>query len=70
MAMKKAHDLRDLPLEDLESLEREKAEELMNLRLRLRLRQVDNPLSIRTARRELATIKTVITEKKKQAATS
>jgi len=64
MAKKKAHDLRDLTVEDLESLEREKAEELMNLRLRLRLRQVDNPLSVRVARRELATIKTVITEKK------
>ena len=63
MAMKKAHDLRDMSVEDLESLEREKAEELMNLRLRLSLRQVDNPLSVRNARRELATIKTVITEK-------
>ena len=49
MAMKKAHELRDLPLEDLESLEREKAEDLMNLRLRLRLRQIDNPLSFLTA---------------------
>jgi large subunit ribosomal protein L29 len=65
MAKKKAHDLRDMSVEDLQSLEREKAEELMNLRLRLELRQVDNPLSIRTARRELATIKTVITEKKR-----
>ena len=64
MAKKKAHDLRDLPLEDLESLEREKSEDLMNLRLRLRLRQVDNPLSVRESRRELATIKTIITEKK------
>jgi len=64
MAMKKAHDLRDLTIEDLVSMEREKAEDLMNLRLRLKLRQVDNPLSIRVARRELATIKTVITEKK------
>lgn len=67
MAKKKAHDLRDLPVEDLESLEREKAEELMNLRLRLKLRQVDNPLSVRELRRGLATIKTVITEKKKAA---
>jgi large subunit ribosomal protein L29 len=67
MAKKKAHDLRDLPLEDLESLEREKAEDLMNLRLRLRLRQVDNPLSVRESRRELATIKTVINEKKQAA---
>ncbi|MBD3223035.1 50S ribosomal protein L29 [bacterium] len=65
MAKKKAHDLRDLTVEDLEGLEREKAEELMDLRLRLRLRQVDNALAIRTARRELATIKTVITEKKR-----
>ena len=67
MAMKKAHELRDLTVEDLEGLEREKAEELMNLRLRLKLRQIDNPLSIRTARRELAIIKTVITEKKQAA---
>jgi len=64
MAMKKAHDLRDLTMDDLVSMEREKAEDLMNLRLRLKLRQVDNPLSVRVARRELATIKTVITEKK------
>ena len=67
MAKKKAHDLRDMTLEDLVSLEREKAEELMNLRLRLRLRQVDNPLSVRNTRRELATIKTVITEKRNAA---
>lgn len=67
MARKKAHDLRDMSVEDLVSLERERAEELMNLRLRLRLRQVDNPLSVRNIRRELATIKTVITQKRKAA---
>jgi large subunit ribosomal protein L29 len=67
MAKKKAHDLRDLTVEDLQGLEREKAEELMNLRLRLSLRQVDNPLSVRNVRRELATIKTVINEKKRAA---
>lgn len=67
MAKKKAHDLRDQTLEDLESLAAETAEELMNLRLRLKLRQVDNPLSVRNARRQLATIKTVITEKRNAA---
>ena len=67
MAKKKAHDLRDLTLEDLQSLAGEKSEELMNLRMRLALRQVDNPLSVRNLRRELATIKTVITEKRKAA---
>lgn len=67
MARKKAHDLRDMPLEDLMTLERERAEDLMNLRLRLKLRQVDNPLSVRIARRELAAIKTVINMKRKAA---
>jgi hypothetical protein len=31
--MKKAHELRDMPLEELEGLEREKAEDLMNLKM-------------------------------------
>ena len=62
--MKKAHDLRDLPLEELESLEREKAEELMNLKIRLKMRQLDNPLQVRQARREVAVIKTVINQKR------
>jgi large subunit ribosomal protein L29 len=62
--MKKAHDLRDLPLEELETLEREKAEELMNLKIRLKMRQLDNPLQVREARREVAVIKTVINQKR------
>jgi large subunit ribosomal protein L29 len=62
--MKKAHELRDLPLEELESLERERAEELMNLKIQLNMRAVDNPLSVRNARREIAVIKTIINEKK------
>ncbi len=65
--MRKAHDLRDLPLEELESLERDKAEDLMQLRIKVRMRQVDNPLQLREARREIAVIKTVIAEKKAQA---
>lgn len=62
--MKKAHEMRDLPLEELEIIEREKAEELMNLRIQVNLRQVDNPLQVRELRREIAVIKTVITEKR------
>lgn len=62
--MKKAHDLRDLPLEELESIEREKAEELMNLKIQLKMRQLDNPLQVRVLRREIAVIKTVITQKR------
>ena len=62
--MKKAHELRDLPLEELENLEREKSEDLMNLKIQVNMRAVDNPLRVRTARREIAAIKTIITEKK------
>ena len=62
--MKKAHELRDLPLEELETLEREMSEALMNLKIQLNMRAVDNPLRVRTARREIAVIKTIITEKR------
>ncbi len=62
--MKKAHELRDMSVEELESLEREKSEELMNLKIQLSMHQLDNPLRVREARREVAVIKTVITEKR------
>ncbi|MBE0564790.1 MAG: 50S ribosomal protein L29 [Krumholzibacteria bacterium] len=62
--MKKAHELRDMPLEELEGLEREKAEDLMNLKIRLKMRQLDNPLQVRNLRREIAVVKTVITQKR------
>jgi large subunit ribosomal protein L29 len=61
---KKAHDLREMTLTELESMARERAEELMQMRIKLRLRQIDNPLSVRNARRELAAIKTVMNEKR------
>lgn len=64
MAKSKAHDLRGMTLAELESLARERAEELMQMRMKLRLRQIDNPLSVRNARRELAVIKTVMNEKR------
>ena len=62
--MRKAHELRDLPLEELETMEREKAEELLNTKIQLSMQQVDNPLKVRETRRELAVLKTVINEKK------
>jgi ribosomal protein L29 len=61
---KKAQDLREMSLTELEGLAKEKAENLLQDRMRLRLRRIDNPLSVRTARRELAVIKTIIAEKR------
>ncbi len=62
--MKKAHDYRDMSVEELETLVTEKSEDLLNMRMQLKMRRLDNPLSVRKARRELAVIKTVMTEKK------
>lgn len=62
--MRKARELRELPLEELETMEREQSEELMNTKIQLSMQQVDNPLKVREMRRELAVLKTVINEKK------
>ena len=62
--MRKAHELRELPLEELETMEREKSEEMLNKKIELSMQQVDNPLKVREMRRELAVLKTVINEKK------
>ncbi len=60
----KAHDLRDLAVEELENRVREKSEELMNLRIQHHMRALDNPLKVRQTRREIAVLKTVINQKK------
>ena len=62
--MKKAHDLRDLSVEELESLFTEKSEDLLTLRMQVKMRRLDNPLAVKSARREVAVIKTVLNEKK------
>ncbi len=61
--MKKASDFREMSVEELESLVREKSEDFLNMRMMLKMRRIDNPLSVRMARRELAVIKTVLNEK-------
>ncbi len=62
--MKKASDFRDLPLEELESVLVEKSEELMNMKIKVKMHQMDNPLQVREARREIAVLNTVINEMK------
>ncbi len=62
--MKKASEYRDLPLDELEQVIREKSEELMNMKIQVKMHRMDNPLQVREARREIAVIKTVINEKK------
>lgn len=61
----KAFELRDLSVEELEARVTEESEGLMNMRIQLKGRTLDNPLNYRKARRELALMKTVLTEKQR-----
>ena len=58
----KAFELKDLSADELQARILEESESLMNMRLQLKGRTLDNPLNYRKARRELARMKTVLTE--------
>ena len=64
----KSFELKDLSVEELEARVAEESENLMNMRLQLKGRTLDNPLNYRQARRKLARMKTVLTEKMRAAA--
>jgi len=63
-------ELRQMSAEDLQVKEREVREEAFRLRVKLRTNQLDNPANYKKARKELARIKTLITQKKAEAARS
>jgi large subunit ribosomal protein L29 len=56
-------ELRQMSAGDLGVKQHEAREEVFRLRLKLRTSQLDNPATLRTARRELARIMTVLREK-------
>jgi large subunit ribosomal protein L29 len=60
--MIKMEEIKQLPLEELKIRLQDVEEELENLRFQLALRQLDNPLKVRTIRRDRARLKTVIQE--------
>jgi len=59
----KAAELRDLSLDELLEKDRELTEELFNLRFQNATNQLDNTARIPQARKDLARVKTIITEK-------
>ena len=61
----KVYELKDLSVEELTARIAEESESLMTMRLQLKGRTLDNPLNYRRARRELARMKTVLTEKQR-----
>jgi len=58
----KSSQLRELTKEEIVQKRLEIEEELFNLRLQKKLKELDNPLRLRTLRREIAKIKTILRE--------
>jgi large subunit ribosomal protein L29 len=58
----KPSQIRDLSKEELLQRRRDLEEELFNLRLRQSTQYLDNPLKVRTLRRELARVNTILKE--------
>ncbi|MCL1975303.1 MAG: 50S ribosomal protein L29 [Firmicutes bacterium] len=59
----KAKELRDLTYDELVRKEGDLKEELFNLRFRLATGQLDNPMTIKAVRKDMARVKTVIRQK-------
>ena len=59
----KAGALRELGAAELKAKHKELGEELFRLRLKKALGQLDNPVKVRVARRDIARLKTILKEK-------
>lgn len=57
--------LRALTIEELRQKEQDFRKELFNLKFRLATGEVENPMRIRTLRKDIARVLTIITEKSK-----
>ena len=57
--------LRDYTRDELGHRERDLKEEMFNLQMRRTMKPLDNPLRLRSIRRELARIATIVTEDKR-----
>ena len=62
MKENRASDLRNLTVAELLVKQRQLREDLFNSRFRNAVQQLDNPLRLRSVRRDIARIETVLTE--------
>jgi len=67
MAQPKAGPMREMSADDIRARVAELREEVFNLRFRNSMKQLDNPLKIRTSKREMARLLTVLTELERKA---
>ncbi|MFH1136291.1 MAG: 50S ribosomal protein L29 [Pseudomonadota bacterium] len=63
--MKKARQLRDMNMDELFQRGRELQEELFNLCFQHGTNQLENPMRMRLAKKEIARVKTIIREKER-----
>ena len=63
MPQVKAASIRDMSVDEITARVAELREEIFNLRFRNSMKQLDNPLKIRSGRREMARLLTVLREK-------
>ena len=61
--MAKIAEFRDLSVDDLRTKEKELDDQLFRLRIQKSLGQLEAPLKVRTVRRDLARVKTLIRQK-------
>ena len=59
----KANDLRNMTESELKAHQETLVDELVNLRVKLSMRQLDNPLRVRALRKDIARVMTVIRQK-------
>jgi large subunit ribosomal protein L29 len=60
----KAAELRDLGVDELGAKERELVDQLFRMRIQKSMGQLENPDKVRTVRRDLARVKTVLRQKR------
>ena len=60
----KANELRDLAVDELSARERDLADQLFRMRIQKSMGQLEAPEKLKTVRRDLARIKTVIRQKR------
>ncbi len=63
----RAAELKDMGVEELQKKEQELRKELFNLRFQQATGEIENPMRIRSVRKDIARILTVLTEKQKNA---
>ena len=61
----KVNEIRDLGLDELQARERELDDQIFRMRIQKSMGQLEAPLQIRVLRRDLARVKTVLTQKTK-----